>query len=470
MAAISAMIWKLRYLLYCRYSPKKCFALLVLTTLTLSLILAWKQSNVSPEVSFHPAAQSVVPNNAFKTPSILPQVFHFVLQPKNPVCVQSNKNEKAEVDRFVELLEARPDGEDPEVPTAVVPPGLIFLPILCRDSAGRQLIRQTWGSGGWLKDHHIRVIFVCRKKIDTAEQSEDVARRQEVTLYGDILQVDQEETQLMDTSLLMVACLSWIEKSCSTSVPRFVAKASTDIYVNIPGLLAWLDSLPDGVHGSTFKDSKSSASLRQVFYVIKGSQSIEDMLVALSRVQPSSEEADFITGTLAEAALVPRFATLRMTQVGSSEMADSQEADSRSASALALHTGCWIRQQVVFTGLSSADFQVVWSVINQEASSVCSRGDGCCQDGFPIALTVLWTLFLLLMFTIVHSYFWSSLSAFCDDMCNAVDSGAEDEDDSLENSVAATGYESDNEPITTEAYSAYFDVGKPYTTLTQNRF
>ena len=75
----------------------------------------------------------------------------------------------------------------------------------------------------------------------------DAVLQSESTLYSDILQLDETESDHL-FPLRIPAGLAWLEQTCSTSIPTFVAKASTTVFVHRDALLQQLDSLPSGIH------------------------------------------------------------------------------------------------------------------------------------------------------------------------------------------------------------------------------
>ncbi|OQV25490.1 hypothetical protein BV898_00431 [Hypsibius exemplaris] len=453
----------------CLYSPRKCFVVLLAAAVLVSVVLMWTQQTTSPgtegrdrrpvgrQILTHSAVISLasLPDNLSLSPAfLLPDSFVFRIQPRMHVCgevKQQHRGKRKTMDRFEELLEARPDGEEPPIPQPIPSHGVVFVPVLAEEKETRMAIRRTWGSGAWQRNARCRVVFVCG--LDERYESDLQA---EADLFSDILQLDHPESSPVDHihPKRIPGGLAWLERTCSTSIPTFIAKADASVFVNRDALLQQVDQLPNGIHGQTTPDN----SLVGSFFVIRGSESIEHLLLTLSRVKYVMLEDDkFITGVLTDAAGLSRFDSIPTTQSPSWRRAD----------------GCWLVQRLVYPDISLADFPTLWETMTDRNHLTCRSGDGCCEDswGLGITLVSIWLIVLLLQLSILHTNFWSSFALFCSDVCNTVDSGLEDDEDSDDYGENGFGGPEDGGPVNgldfeaerrTRGEDFLFDIHRPY--------
>ena len=170
----------------------------------------------------------------------------------------------------------------------------------------------------------------------------DAVLQSESTLYSDILQLDETESDHL-FPLRVPAGLAWLEQTCSTSIPTFVAKASPTVFVHRDALLQQLDSLPSGIHGQNGESTND-------FFLIKGADSIEAALLNMPRVVYAPVEQDlFVTHVLADVSGLARFDSFPV-----------RAPRWRHA------TGCWLVQHAVFPDLSVVEFEELWSAMTEK--------------------------------------------------------------------------------------------------------
>jgi hypothetical protein len=213
-----------------------------------------------------------------------------------------------------------------------------------------------------------------------------------------------------------------------------------------------MDQLPDGLHGR-ISQKKQQPFLDGNFFAIRGSETIEKILLSFSRIKFFPLEDVFLTGLVADFAAIPRFGTVRF-----------------SASGWRTADGCWLVQQVIFSDLSGSDFGDLWHSMSEKSRLDCRSGDGCCEDGWGLVaqLAPVWLLMLLLQISILHTTFWSSFALFCSDLCSAMDTGMDDEDLDSDTESVADLYGTDGERDVGD--TSLFDIHRPRDILHIDRF
>ncbi|XP_055335889.1 uncharacterized protein LOC129586592 [Paramacrobiotus metropolitanus] len=189
------MIRRILKRLLCLLSPRKCFVLLVLSSVCLLVLIMWNQSvmdgGVAPRGEALRGKILVEPSAARNVSYALlkGEDFVFDVTPEGSVCGGSGVTAALEREegvrvRWGELLQARPDNEEPAAPAPPESYGVVVVTGAC-DRLTRESIRRTWGSGAWMKGARIRVVFVCRLM---AGSKEDDPMATESRLFADILQ------------------------------------------------------------------------------------------------------------------------------------------------------------------------------------------------------------------------------------------------------------------------------------------
>ncbi|XP_069752156.1 N-acetyllactosaminide beta-1,3-N-acetylglucosaminyltransferase 2 [Narcine bancroftii] len=133
--------------------------------------------------------------------------------------------------RYPLLLEPRdlcgPDG-DPRLLLAIKSQASSF--------TRRQAIRQTWGGLGWAWD--VGLVFLLGQEEEEGGGLSSLLAC-ESRRFGDLLQWAFHDT-FLNLTLKEVLFLPWLLHRCPST--RYIFKGDDDVFVNTPGLLAYLDS------------------------------------------------------------------------------------------------------------------------------------------------------------------------------------------------------------------------------------
>lgn len=165
------------------FSPKRCFLFLIVSAVSTLLFIVWKQSTI---INHDPHRRTTRRPSSTYSPSdnvsysfLISDNFEYPLQPLKSVCGEPYSFDTAEKgmrSRWDELLQARPDNEEPEPRELEKTSGVIFVESAVEDFLKRRAIRNTWASGAWLKGARIRVVFVCAVGKDVPGTTNKITR------------------------------------------------------------------------------------------------------------------------------------------------------------------------------------------------------------------------------------------------------------------------------------------------------
>eukprot|EP00794_Sanderia_malayensis_P006929 gene6929-7707_t len=254
---------RLAKLLFCRRAACNCTSALLLMVITISIVcfilfLPAKKSSTWPST---PSKNRQYPVNNTKKET--GPILHNTAAPTSVGLGHFYRQARKRLIHLAENLEGAllgPSGLAPgsqKHPVALHCPGSPFLVIVVMSRASaflqREAIRLSWGSNQ-INNHVNRlllgtessktdinlswkVIFVIG--ISEDEETAKLADNESAT-YNDILKVNYPESFRNLTSKSLAA-FNWVSKNCNA---KYILKTDDDCYVNVRGLLQWLNRLP----------------------------------------------------------------------------------------------------------------------------------------------------------------------------------------------------------------------------------
>ncbi|XP_061915485.1 N-acetyllactosaminide beta-1,3-N-acetylglucosaminyltransferase 2 isoform X2 [Entelurus aequoreus] len=120
---------------------------------------------------------------------------------------------------------------------------LLAVKSLALNFARRQAIRQSWGRAGVMANRTVVTVFLLGRALvgdDHPDVSDMLAY--ESNLYRDILQWDYRDS-FFNLTLKEVLFLDWVQAHCPNA--SFVFKGDDDVFVNMYGILSFLDGLSE---------------------------------------------------------------------------------------------------------------------------------------------------------------------------------------------------------------------------------
>lgn len=150
------------------FAPRKCFLLLIISVGFMFVLFLWNQTGFDHhepvlDPGGHSSDHLLSSSSNVSFPYLSLEKFQYFTEPDKSACGVGIEDERAKIgmrSRWNELLQARPDNEEPEPPEVVKSSGLIFMETKHDEIQQRKTIRRTWANGAWMRGARLRLVFV----------------------------------------------------------------------------------------------------------------------------------------------------------------------------------------------------------------------------------------------------------------------------------------------------------------------
>ncbi|XP_058230364.1 beta-1,3-galactosyltransferase 2 [Hemibagrus wyckioides] len=142
---------------------------------------------------------------------------------------------------------------------------MLMIPVTLQDSESRTAIRKTWGQENLLQNVDIaRVFFVGEPRDHDPELQEDLQK--ESLAYRDIVQMSFRDTY-QNLTIKTMMMMNWVSIFCRST--QYVMKIDSDIFLNVPYLVDYLQNKPkhNYITGSVISDGRPRRNPKSKWYL-----------------------------------------------------------------------------------------------------------------------------------------------------------------------------------------------------------
>ncbi|XP_069069339.1 UDP-GalNAc:beta-1,3-N-acetylgalactosaminyltransferase 1-like [Pleurodeles waltl] len=129
-----------------------------------------------------------------------------------------------------------------------------------KDALARHTIRLTWGSVNMWLGHHVKTLFLLGQA-PTGDTKTETLIEEESKLNGDIIQQNFLDTY-RNLTLKTIMAFQWVSEFCSNAT--YIMKADSDVFINTPNLLNFLQKFNSSdslFTGHTFIENYSERNI-----------------------------------------------------------------------------------------------------------------------------------------------------------------------------------------------------------------